>query len=195
MFVHPASQIALVVRGPLTQHGCQIIEFRDRTRTYPSSLERVERALAKLEHSTDDSDRTAIPMGIDECDVHCDRGTSSWEQKVVTTLRFSIVHCWSATSLRNTLISANFSVVGPVTRPRSLFDWAAQHRSVSGVVINNDFATSGHRSAPNEDCLHRSRTEIGALLRQTRHGGSLLAHSPNATELRLHQTRKRLILV
>jgi hypothetical protein len=47
-----------------------------------------------------------------------------------------------ATSWRNALISANSPVVGPVTRPRSIFAWTTPRRSVSGVVIENDFATS-----------------------------------------------------
>ncbi|MCU1365503.1 MAG: transposase orfA family [Ilumatobacteraceae bacterium] len=35
----------------------------------------------------------------------------------------SIVRCWSATSLRNALISANSTVIGPMTSPLSMWAW------------------------------------------------------------------------
>jgi hypothetical protein len=77
MIVHSASPLALVVRSPLAQDRRLAVDVRDRTRAHRSSLERVEGALGKLEHSTDGSDREAIPMGIDERDVHRDRGSAS----------------------------------------------------------------------------------------------------------------------
>jgi len=92
----------------------------DRSDRLRTGLGRIKCAFGEPQHSTHHHNREAVAIRVKKTDRQRRSGSFSRAKKVVAALRISIVRCWSATSLRNALISASSSVVGPTTRPRSI---------------------------------------------------------------------------
>src|SRR5437660_737676 len=106
LLVDPPRPVDLIVglpHPPDLDLGRLIADIPGRRRPGPGG---VVRPLREPDHPTYRSDRPAVPVGVDEPDVHRWRGSTSCAKKLVAALRISIVRCWSATSLRSFLISA-----------------------------------------------------------------------------------------